>query len=194
MLKKYKDIIQTKGGILSPILAFYRTKYALKFLKNNKKVLDYGCDLGNFSKFVNKKNYTGFDINDKSIKRAKEIFKAYNFINDKSKIKIKHYDVIISLAVIEHIKDPKNFILELQQYLKDEQSIIILTTPNPLFRILHEVGSNFKLFSNEASEDHEELIGYKKMEKLIIDSSLKIIHHNFFLFGANQLFVLKNKN
>ena len=50
------------------------------------------------------------------------------------------------MAVIEHIKDPKNFILELQQYLKDEQSIIILTTPNPLFRILHEVGSILNYF------------------------------------------------
>ena len=41
---------------------------------------------------------------------------------------------------------------------KDKNSMIILTTPNPYFRLIHEFGAKIHLFSNDASDDHEELI------------------------------------
>ncbi len=193
-MKKNKIITQTKGGLLSPFLAFQRTKNILKYIEKNKEILDFGCDLGNLTKFVNKDHYTGFDINLESVEKAKKIFVDYKFVNEPAKIKLAFYDIIISMAVIEHVKNPIKFLIQLQSYLKDKNSIIVLTTPNPLYRLIHEFGSLIKLFSTEASEDHEELINLKKMKQIISHTELQIVNHKYFLFGANQVFVLKKKN
>ena len=68
--------------------------------------------------------------------------------------------------------------------------MIILTTPNPYFRLIHEFGAKIHLFSNDASDDHEELISKKTMHHILKETKFKILHHKYFLFSANQLFVI----
>ena len=190
MKNNYNNFIQTKGGLLSPYLAKKRLQQVMPYIKENKQILDYGCDLGSLSDFVDKNFYTGYDINKNALLKANIYFSDKFFTNNKNDLKNNYYDIIFSLAVIEHVKDQERFINELGKYLKNKDSIIVLTTPNPYFRLIHELGAKMQLFSNDASDDHEELIGKETMHRILKETKFKILHHKYFLFSANQLFVI----
>ena len=80
-------------------------------------------DLGSGDKFLKEEfegrsiSYNDYDIND------------LNFEKDKFNDEDNKFDLIISLAVLEHIKDPDLFLSECKRVLKDK-SCIFLSTPN----------------------------------------------------------------
>ena len=61
--------------------------------------------------------YTGLDINDLDFEKDK-----FNFEDNK-------FDLVISLAVLEHLKNPDSFLNESQRVLKND-SYLFLSTPN----------------------------------------------------------------
>ena len=66
-----------------------------------------------------------------------------------------------------------------------------MTTPHPKFEWIHTVGAKLGLFSGHAHDDHERLIDRKLMTELATPAGLTIEHYQRFLFGANQLFILR---
>lgn len=178
------------NGLLSPFLRATRIKATLPYIQGN--LLDIGCGVGVLSESYS--NYTGVDTDIDSINIAKKnypfsrflTFEEFNNTNEK-------YDTISALAVIEHVKNPIAFLLNLKKHLS-KNGIIILTTPQPFTDIIHLIGSKIKLFSAEANEEHEELYNYKKMKKIASSAGFMIHKYKKFLFFANQLFVLKAKN
>jgi len=68
---------------------------------------------------------------------------------------------------------------------------IVLTTPSPFFEWIHTIGSKIGLFSMEASKDHEQLINYRIMQEAVCQAGLVIDRYERFLFGANQIFVMR---
>ena len=117
MNKEKNDIIYHERdfkNIKFLINNFYDPKF--NFLK--KKVLDLGCGPQNLKSIFEKNQcrYTGYDIND------------YNFETDEIKKTVK-YDLIISLAVLEHLNDPTHFIKNIKNLLK-KNGYLYLTTPN----------------------------------------------------------------
>lgn len=83
------------------------------------KVLDFGCGDQYLKKeFANNFfEYYGVDINDA------------NFENEKINFKDNFFDIIISLAVLEHLKNPKIYIEEIKRLLKAD-GLLYLVTPN----------------------------------------------------------------
>lgn len=177
------------NGLLSPFLRKQRIQTAVPYIKGD--VLDFGCGTGQLSEFCNKGRYFGIDIDVESILIAKEKYPAKVFMhtNEISQIKIKFHS-IAALAVIEHMENPANFLIDLKQLLT-ENGRIIITTPHPGIRTIHEIGGKIGLFSREGSKEHKDLLDYHKMELLAQSAFLKIEFFKRFLFGANQLFILK---
>lgn len=108
--------------------------YAKRYVKN-KTVLEIGCGTGYGSNLLEKyvKNITAFDKDSNTIKIdiAKYRGKKINFLCSSIEdfyIK-KHFDVVISFQVIEHIKNPELFIKKVFTFLKPH-GLFIITTPN----------------------------------------------------------------
>lgn len=98
----------------------------------NEKVLEIGCNTGEFC-WLLKKNYhvkpTGIDVNYQAIKIAKEKYSSINFmVMDFFELK-GEYDVIYMQQVIEHLKNPEKALLKLMDLLKPGGKLI-LTCPN----------------------------------------------------------------
>lgn len=98
----------------------------------NEKVLEIGCNTGEFSWLLNK-NYNisidGIDINAHAIEIAKKKYPDINFrVMDFFDLE-GEYDVIYMQHVIEHIENPEKALLKLKSLLKSGGKLI-LTCPN----------------------------------------------------------------
>ena len=122
--------------------------FILHFVKKNniKNILDLGCGKGDFLKYMNLKSklkLTGIDItknkNLKSIKFIKGDLHKYTF-NEK-------FDLIVNLAVIEHIDDVNKFVAKINSLLnKNGHTIIMTVNQNSLIykisRFLYSININ----------------------------------------------------
>ncbi len=55
----------------------------------------------------------------------------------------------------------------------------------------HTLGARTRLFSWDAHEEHEELLDRTRLQELAGDAGLLVETYRRFLFGANQLVVLR---
>jgi len=183
---------QGTEGLLSSFLRKRRINAIKPFLKG--KILDVGCGTGVLSSLVSSDLYLGVDIDLTSINLAKEKYPNHRFYLELPSENEK-FDSIVSLATIEHIANPVEFLSNISKFLTDNsESSIIITTPNPSFEKIYSIGVYLGLFSKHANEEHEELLGFSRLNEIADLCNLKITLYKRFLFGANQMVLFKLKN
>lgn len=174
-------------GLLSPWLREKRFQAASPFL--HARVLDFGCGSGALAEFVSSDHYLGVDKDELSLQQARLRFPNHRFISELPRSDEK-FDSAVSLAVIEHVRDPAGFLRILSAYLNDsDKARLIVTTPHPSVDWIHDLGAAVGLFSKHANEEHEDLLGRAKLEMAGAQAGLKLVLYRRFLFGANQIAV-----
>ena len=129
----YSKLMDISVWINTNILRFgkYENESIIKYAAadENSNVLDYGCNTGRHASYVKLAygyNVMGADINKtavaackrKGIKAeviTKEFFAHYKF----------SFDVIINSHVLEHVNDPKDFLVNVRELLKEEGTFVI---------------------------------------------------------------------
>lgn len=177
---------QGTEGLLSPWLRERRFKAARPHVRG--RILDVGCGSGAFARFVGQDGYVGVDVDQLSLERARIAFPRYLF-RDRMPEFGEKFDTILSLAVIEHVSSPERFFLELAEFMRDERSTIVVTTPHPSVDWVHDAGAAVGLFSKHAKEEHESLLNEVSLVCAAQGAGLKLRLYKRFLFGANQLAV-----
>lgn len=86
-------------------------------LIGNGSVLDVGCGMGHFSKYV--KNYEGIDWSEEAIKKAKELYPEKTFFCANHSDITKKYDAVTLFEVFEHVENPKKMLEELKRIGKN---------------------------------------------------------------------------
>ncbi len=90
-------------------------KQMLKFLGTPKTVLDAGCGDGNFSESLAQGGHTlyGIDLSEGGIAKAKQrncgIFAVCSVYDDFGNVFQQEFDAVVSVEVIEHLYDPRDF-------------------------------------------------------------------------------------
>ena len=105
----------------------------LEFLKcpaisKNKKLLDLGSGEGSFVSVCKDYNINAFALDAYSHK--------IDFELDKIPFESNQFDFITLTSVIEHIKSPKNLLIEIRRVL-NKDGYLIITTPN--FKYSHKI-------------------------------------------------------
>jgi len=134
-----------------------RLKIIEKYQKNKQSVLDIGCSVGTFLNCCEKSGFKeiyGTDLN----KKTNAICRNNYGYNVSSKIPNKKFDLINMSDLIEHVYNPKEFLLKMKDNLNDK-GVIAITTPNisnPLNKII-----------NIKPEEHQYYFSKKTMTKLL---------------------------
>lgn len=132
-------------------------KLIKKEFSDNKKTLDFGCGVGQYSILFNSKNYFGADIDKSCIDFTKKERKG-NFIHikDSKKLNFKnnYFDQILVTHVTHHINDNiiKQTFKEFNRILKKNGKIMIIDhypikyQPNLICKFMIKVdrGKNFR--------------------------------------------------
>lgn len=180
---------QGTEGSLSPFLRRQRFKIIEPYLYG--KILDVGCGTGTLSEKISPDDYLGVEVDHTSLEKAISQFPKHSFQSNLPEDK-QQYDTVIALAVIEHVKNPDNFLAELKKQLKPEKTAkIIITTPHPSMDWVHNLGAAIGLFSKHANEEHEELLDRTKLKMVGSIANLQLVKYQRFLFGANQIAIYK---
>jgi 2-polyprenyl-3-methyl-5-hydroxy-6-metoxy-1,4-benzoquinol methylase len=176
------------GGILSGALSQWRIRRVLPYLFGD--VLDFGCGRGNLADFVPSSRYLGVDLDEESLQIAHASHPHHRF--DRCIGTGCSFDSIALLAVIEHIEQPLELLNEFDSVLREGGSIL-LTTPHPRSDKIHGFGARIGLFSKEAHEQHVQLYDHEALSRDVAKGKFRIASFQRFMFGVNQLFVLKRK-
>jgi SAM-dependent methyltransferase len=176
---------QGTEGLLSPYLRKRRINAVKTYLKG--KVLDYGCGSGALATLIDSDKYLGVEIDEISLQKAKLTYPKYSFASKLPDSSYK-FDTIVSLAVIEHVGDPVEYLRTLSKYLYDAHSSrIVITTPHLSAKWIHDFGASIGIFSKHANEEHEELLDRLKLESVGKKAGLKMCFYKRFFFGVNQI-------
>ena len=181
------------NGYLSGYLRKKRFDIIKPYLYGN--ILDFGCGIGMLSSSFEINKYVGIDIDKESIRIAKHNNPTHNFfcLNDFDYIyDFAPFDIVIMLAVIEHLKNPIEILKKLNTLL-NKNGNIILTTPSPISNKIHYIGSIIGLFSKSASKEHKKLYSLNDIINISIESKFKVAKYKKFLFSLNQLFILEKE-
>lgn len=116
-----------------------RARTVLSYLpKNNGKLLEIGCSFGVLSFELARRGYrvTGVDVNAVSIELANKIngilklnnvrFSVMDFIDNR--FPAGEFDIVVTVEVLEHIKDDRRAIDEVYRVLKDD-GVLIVSVP-----------------------------------------------------------------
>ena len=174
----------TKDGpdnYLNKLNFFSTHSIAYDLIKSDSKVLSIGC--GNAyleKKLINEKNCVidGVDIYD--IKNV-NFLNSFNVVDlDKEKIQLdfKKYDYILLLDVIEYLKNPENFMSEINYKMSfNPEQKLILSTPNiaNIFMRLNLLIGNFNYGKRGIlDKTHVRLFTLSSLKKLITDSNFSL--------------------
>lgn len=111
------------SGLLSPFLRQRRIEAALPLLGSGR-ILDFGCGTGELARWLAAERYLGVDRDQESVEIARERFPDHEFLtveafetgNAKPR---RGFDVVVALAVIEHLPEPVRWLAETGSVLAD---------------------------------------------------------------------------
>lgn len=185
---------QEVGGMFSPFLARWRYSKAASYInKIGGRVLDVGCGSGGLREYlVNDCTYYGVDVLDLGERNFP--FSTFDLNSDSELLFDKKqvtFDWIVMLAIVEHIDNPVEAIMHLKRFLEPGGKLLI-TTPHPRSRLLHDWGARVGLFSREASEEHTSFLDLSDFEGIARDTDLQLTTFERFMGELNQLVVLES--
>lgn len=137
--------------------------------------------------------YLGVERDRESLEKARSGWPAHRFVTPEeldAHPGRMDFGQVVALALIEHLPNPVGWLREMAERLR-EGGEILLTTPHPRYRRIHELGARVGLFSREGAEEHEVLFDGTAMKRLAEASGLEVVLAGRFLAGANQLFLLR---
>jgi len=115
-------------------MALYKAEIINQFIKENsiKSVIEFGCGDGNQLSLANYPTYIGFDISKTAIKICKNKFKsdATKSFRMLRKYQGDQADLTLSLEVIFHQLEEKNFLKHMQVLFNASKKFIIIFSSN----------------------------------------------------------------
>jgi 2-polyprenyl-3-methyl-5-hydroxy-6-metoxy-1,4-benzoquinol methylase len=186
---------QLNEPFLEHILSEMRYKEAIPYIERGSILADLGCGYqGNFLKRISGmiKLGVGYDVSVKSKNIPKNITLKASNLNKQIDNKKNYYDIITTLAVLEHLENPESFLLKVKAMLKIGGKVVITTPHRKSKPILEFFSLKVGVISKDEVKDHKNYFDEKTLGRLLTKTGFKIVKLHTFEFGWN-LFCIGQK-
>lgn len=163
--------------------------FLYKFLLKNHRVLDLGCSSGELSNIIAERvnKVVGIDHNEVSIKKAKETYTKENltFICEDVKVFLKKssekFDILILSHILEHIDQPKEFLLN----FKESFDYIYVEVPDFDKTPANHYRKDFNMKLIYTDDDHVSEFDRDELRELFEECGVQVIQSEY-IFGVQR--------
>jgi SAM-dependent methyltransferase len=175
-----------KSALLEPLLAALRLRRIARFVPRGI-VADFGCgpEAANLRRLASRfERGIGIDLT----ADAAEVGNVRVLPGDLCghvPLDDASVDCVISLAVIEHVNDPRKFLAQAFRVLRPG-GILLMTNPTPRAKpVLEFLSFRLGIVSKDQIIDHKQYIGRREMEALLEKAGFREIRCRTFQLGMN---------
>jgi glycosyltransferase involved in cell wall biosynthesis len=152
--------------------------YALDAVKPGSKVLDIGAGPGGIARELRKLDcdVTVVDQHAPSVKSS-DVKVIVQNIDDPPKFDAREYEYLLLLDVIEHLKDPEQFVARLRAQFDYQPKRLVLTTPNVAFIVQRLMLLSGQFNYGKAGildRTHTRLFTFRAIQHLLRDAGFRI--------------------
>lgn len=182
--------------LLDRILYNIRTALVIGKIPQGSVVCDLGCrkDAGFLKKISEKIKYGyGFDIEAGDYKDSKIEVKRCNLEGGTIPLEDNIVDIVVMMAVLEHLNNPDNAVKESFRVLK-EGGCFLLTTPSiRAKRILEFLAFKLKVINKGDILEHKKYFNPEEIINIFVNSGFKKenIKWKYFELGFNVLVIAR---
>ncbi len=179
--------------LLDRFIQLWRYHKVVRHIPRNCILADLGCGKGDFLRYVQSQIAFGYGVDTKVTRNdggGRLSFKEAD-LNTSIPLDDGSIDVVTSLAVLEHLRDPALFVKEVFRILKPD-GMCILTTPAPLSKPLLEfLAYRLKIISEQDVRDHKHYFGKEELRGMF--AAFGAVQISSFQAGLNTLVVAKKR-
>ncbi len=172
-------------------------QFCLKFLRNEDKILDIGCNYGSLLNKISNNSFNnlyGIDVNKINIEKGLNLYpklkhKLKHYFGEKIPFDNESFDKILMFDVLEHIPEIQIYLSNEVKRVMKKNSILIIQTPNKYTNIPWEIvqHKNFKY-----KKYHCSLQSYYSLKKLLQDCGFQEITFHYMPVNDNYNSLIKN--
>jgi SAM-dependent methyltransferase len=179
---------QQKEPIMERLLSYHRFYKVLKYIKPNSSVLDIGCGFN--AQLLKKIEHTilhgiGIDLEVNQNLSSPKIKLVSYYLNGELPFSDEEFDIVISLANIEHLNNPYETIREIYRVLMPN-GLLLLTTPTTYAKPVLETLCLFNLLSKQEIMDHKNYFNKHILTNYSRQSGFSTVNHSYFQLGMNN--------
>lgn len=173
----------TPASWFDKFLSQYRYSRVYKTLRKNRdirSVLDVGCGSGTLVQHLKQKGYRALGID---VRQGPDILAAD--LNQVLPLEAESFDLVTSLANLEHLNEPLLNLTEIYRVLK-KNGVCILTTPSTGAKpILEFLAFKLKWIDAREIEDHKMYFSKKMLHSYFQKAGFEKIKVHYFQVGLN---------
>lgn len=192
-------------ALLEPVARFFRFSAGMAHIPKGTalKAADLGC--GPKIRFYHAAKQSGvvFDtyygvdplLDDAVVKEyadTKDIKLVKEPLDDKISIPAQSLDLVVGFAFLEHIDNPKQIVVDSVRLLKPGGKAVFTTPSKTAKGVLEFLSYKLGVISKREIDEHKTYFD-RAMLVSMVDPKIATVHHEYFEFGWNNLFVIERK-
>ncbi len=190
-----KSHFQERGLILGGFFSNCRFNKIAKYIPKNSKVLDLGCGYNGFFLIKNRNRILsgiGVDISVNENVTDSKIKLVKSDLNQNLPFNTASFDLVVSLANLEHLENPQLNSKEIFRVLKPG-GILLLTTPSTYAKpVLEFLSFKLKIINEDEIRDHKNYFNKERLVDILKKSGFSFVKHRYFqLFMNNFIYARK---
>jgi SAM-dependent methyltransferase len=181
---------ENKEPFLESVLSTLRFQKISDLINENSKILDLGC--GYDAKFIKSIEYKkgcffyGLDLSVDNSINSDRIKLISHDLNTKLPFENDSFDIVVSLASIEHLNNPNYTIREINRILKPGGKLL-LTAPSVYSKpILEFLSYKLHIISENEIRDHKNYFNKQLLSDMCQQAGFSHIKHKYFQFFMNN--------
>lgn len=179
--------------MMADVLSRWRNRRALPFV--GSKVLDLGCGKATLLRYLpHDATYTGVEKSPQQVEELRRRYPERRFLVADLDTGLpdlqEDYDTILLLAVLEHLKNPREVVERCHDLLAPGGKMI-LSVPTRLGEFAHRALAALRLVNPEVAHAHLWRFDARSLLEVFQGLESEVVEHHLFQLGCNRLLVYR---